>query len=546
MNITCYGGVNEIGGNKILVEEDETRIFLDFGTSMGYESDFFSEFLQPRTATGLRDRLEIGALPRISGIYRKDLLIPYGVEQLNSSLYHRVLTESSEYYNLEEITSFEEYQEKRGRSFVDGVFLSHAHLDHSGAIGFLHNSISLYCTPVTKILVEAIDKVTMFQSKAIESKTNQIGFTGGTSTFPQSPKIIHEDLKRNVVSMDHGETVTIGNLTVTCIHQDHSVPGACSFVVESTKNRLLYTGDIRFHGSYPLSIDDYVEKVGKVDVMICEGTRIDSDRVLTESAIQQKIMEQMQNTKGVVFVDFSWKDTTRYETIRKAASDAGRIFVINARLAYLLQQLGMYPKEDEGVRVFLKRKYSCLYSPGDYSKYKHEYGLSCDWGEGIDDTHYQQALTAKDIKQHPERYCMMLSYFDLGQIFDIANNNGKIPDSFFIKAVCAPFSDEMELDEERLINWLDMFAINYDIGEPKIPEHCTNHTCEKIRDQLDRAHVSGHASRPELTDLIKKIRPKTLIPVHTQHPEVFKEVVDSIDADVEVVLPVNGVSYQIK
>jgi mRNA degradation ribonuclease J1/J2 len=26
-----YGGVNEIGGNKILLEDKDTRVFLDFG-----------------------------------------------------------------------------------------------------------------------------------------------------------------------------------------------------------------------------------------------------------------------------------------------------------------------------------------------------------------------------------------------------------------------------------------------------------------------------------------------------------------------------------
>jgi hypothetical protein len=28
--LTFYGGVNEIGGNKILLEDEETKIFLDF------------------------------------------------------------------------------------------------------------------------------------------------------------------------------------------------------------------------------------------------------------------------------------------------------------------------------------------------------------------------------------------------------------------------------------------------------------------------------------------------------------------------------------
>ena len=32
-SLTFYGGVSEIGGNKILLEDGDTRLFLDFGMS---------------------------------------------------------------------------------------------------------------------------------------------------------------------------------------------------------------------------------------------------------------------------------------------------------------------------------------------------------------------------------------------------------------------------------------------------------------------------------------------------------------------------------
>lgn len=31
VTITCYGGVGEIGGNKILITDKDTKVFLDFG-----------------------------------------------------------------------------------------------------------------------------------------------------------------------------------------------------------------------------------------------------------------------------------------------------------------------------------------------------------------------------------------------------------------------------------------------------------------------------------------------------------------------------------
>ena len=52
-SLTFYGGVNEIGGNKILLEDKDTRIFLDFGMSFSRKEKYFEQFLSPRTANGI-------------------------------------------------------------------------------------------------------------------------------------------------------------------------------------------------------------------------------------------------------------------------------------------------------------------------------------------------------------------------------------------------------------------------------------------------------------------------------------------------------------
>lgn len=44
-----YGGVNEIGGNKILLQTDNGNVLLDFGRRMGEYSKYFSEFLVARS-----------------------------------------------------------------------------------------------------------------------------------------------------------------------------------------------------------------------------------------------------------------------------------------------------------------------------------------------------------------------------------------------------------------------------------------------------------------------------------------------------------------
>jgi ribonuclease J len=51
--LTFYGGINEIGGNKILVEDGGRRLFLDFGFPFKGNKLFYEEYLRPRGGTGV-------------------------------------------------------------------------------------------------------------------------------------------------------------------------------------------------------------------------------------------------------------------------------------------------------------------------------------------------------------------------------------------------------------------------------------------------------------------------------------------------------------
>ncbi len=98
-SLTFYGGVNEIGGNKILLEDKDTKIFLDFGKSFSRRAKYFEEYINPRTSNGIVDFLMMGLVPDIRGVYRDDLMKMAG--------------------------------RKTQEPDVDAVLLSHAHADHA-------------------------------------------------------------------------------------------------------------------------------------------------------------------------------------------------------------------------------------------------------------------------------------------------------------------------------------------------------------------------------------------------------------------------------
>jgi len=88
---------------------------------MGYSSEFFAEFLGVRSNTELKDKLTIGVLPVIQGLYRKDLICPNGVEDLSNDTYGRIISSGSELLKVPGLVTYEDYSQKHGQDYLDGI-----------------------------------------------------------------------------------------------------------------------------------------------------------------------------------------------------------------------------------------------------------------------------------------------------------------------------------------------------------------------------------------------------------------------------------------
>jgi ribonuclease J len=500
MKFSCYGGVGDIGGNKILVKMGKASIFLDFGLSYSEEGLFFEEFLQPRSGCKIHDLLKLGMLPKINGIYRQDALCPKDFENYN--------VRAKDFWKTN-IQSFEEAQ-KKGAWHPDALFISHAHLDHCGYAPYL-GAFPFLCSQTTQKLMQAIAEIGNLQSldKQLTATKDRKMAQLKTGFFPGEPKVGYakQEINREFCNLEHKEPQTIKNeLTVTAFEVDHSIPGSMSCLLESKGVQVLYTGDIRFHGKSGYNLGD--ELNGLVpDVMFCEGTRIDKTEPDNEKQVESDLAEIFSESEGLVMVGFTWKDIDRYETVRDAAIKSGKTPVFDPRLAYLLARLGR-SVYDEGATVFLERCGSMLYSPGDYSNYKHKVGdmALSEWSNNrdnktVDTKHLEKGVDALELNKNPSSYVLHMDYFRFKNILDFNLPEGSV----FVRAQCEPFNPRMELSQKRMIRWLEHFNIN-----------------AKNDYKPYQIHASGHASGPEIQDMINKIKPKLLVPVHTKNPKRFK------------------------
>lgn len=513
MKFGCYGGVCDIGGNKILVKMGKASIFLDFGLSYSEEGQFFEEFLQPRSGCKIHDLLKLGMLPKIDGVYRQDALCPKDFESYN--------VRAKDFWRVE-VQSFEDAQ-KKGSWHPDALFISHAHLDHCGYAPYL-GAFPFYCSETTQKLMDAIAEIGNLQSldKQLTSTKDRKMAQLKTGYFPGESKVGYakEEINREICNLEHKKPQTIKNeLSVTGFDVDHSIPGSMSCLIESKDVQVLYTGDIRFHGKSGYNLGDELEGLAP-DVMFCEGTRIDKTTPDNEKQVESDLADIFSESEGLVMVGFTWKDIDRYETVKDAALKSGRIPVFDPRLAYLLARLDK-SAYDEGASVFLERCGSMLYSPGDYSNYKHKVGdmALSEWSNkrdnrNVDIKHLEKGVDAIELSRNPSNYVLHLDYFRFKNILDFNLPEGSV----FVRAQCEPFNSRMELSQERMIRWLKQFNIN------------TKNGCKPYQ-----IHASGHASGPEIQEMINKIKPKLLVPVHTIHPELFKNPAG------EVHIPVKGI-----
>ncbi|MEM2878667.1 MAG: MBL fold metallo-hydrolase [Candidatus Hadarchaeales archaeon] len=432
-SITFYGGVNEIGGNKILLEDRDTRVWFDFGASFNLDQDYFAGWLQPRSSAGLKDYFEFDLVPKIPGLYSEKML---------------------KFTDL-----------KYRKPEFDAVFISHPHFDHMQHIEFIDGSIPVYISRIGKAVVEAWQ----------ESSSGRVNF-GDHDYRPFEP----------------GNKIRVGSLEVLPMAVDHSVPGACGFIAYTSEGPVVYTGDFRKHGPRAEQTLRFLEKVAeeKPAAMICEGTRVapreERRYVGSEKEVASESERILKDARGPVVVTFYGRDVDRMKTFAEVARRCGREFVVSTRVARLLTELSKegleVPRRNRDFTVYIRRLRSGEFSEKDYYCWERDF---------LDD-----AVNFDYVHKHQNEILLNLDFTHFAELIDIQPDKG----GNFIHSMSEPLSDE-DMEADVMQNWLEHFGLNF-----------------------HQVHSSGHCTGKEIDQVLKKIEPALLFPVHTEHPEMFRRM----------------------
>jgi len=458
IKLTFYGGVEEIGGNKILLEDNETKIFLDFGMSFNKRRLYFEEFLTPRTANGLGDFLEMKLIPDVVNIYREDLLEHLGRKSEDPD--------------------------------VQGIVLSHAHADHANYISFLHQDIPIYCGETCKYILEAVDEQSQ---RSIE---NEVLSFKKRPLFRSDYRI--SPIERKFKMFRTGDKFHIDSLEIEPIHTDHSVPGAYGFIIYTSEGAVVYTGDLRMHGLHANMTKDFMNaaKESKPIAMITEGTRINIEKTdESEQNVYKDSKKEISNSKHLSIVDFNFKDVDRFTTFYRMSKDLGKKLVISFKHACFLEKYHKDKKirapdsRDENILILKPRRMTGTYADEDYTDGYIKKRLN-----------YPNIITAEKIKKNPSEYMVVLNFWYFNTLIDLKPHGGT-----YIHSLSEPFNEEMEVSYERMHNWLKHFNLRF------VQSHCSGHICgpdlkELIKYINPRELYPVHTERP---DLFRKLDMKT-------------------------------------
>ncbi len=191
---------------------------------------------------------------------------------------------------------------------VKGLFLTHAHEDHIGAIPHLWAEIGapIYARP--------------FTAELVRRKLEEAG---------QSPKSVRQ--------IGAGEPVSAGGFEVTFLPITHSIPEASMLAIRTRHGTVVHSGDFKLDPDPQLG-DPYdlapYERLGKEGVLAlaCDSTNVFlAGNAGSEAEITPNLRRLIKQAPGAVAATSFASNVARLRTLASAASDVGRSIVVVGR-----------------------------------------------------------------------------------------------------------------------------------------------------------------------------------------------------------------------
>ncbi|MEM3408517.1 MAG: MBL fold metallo-hydrolase [Candidatus Micrarchaeia archaeon] len=355
---------------------------------------------------------------------------------------------------------------------VKAVLVSHAHIDHIGGVPYLAKHIPIIASKDTLKLAQYYQDV----ASGEYLQWNKREFVERDDGVYISRSSAKKELEQRLYITE--EKGWIDDVLYYMMPVSHSVPGSVGYYIETPYTSLFYTGDFNLHTT-PRDIDSFRDiSTVRPKYLIIEGTNITTEKRGNEDDLFPAFEKLLRSSNGIVFFDFTSKNINRFKIFKQAVDLVGKNLVITAEMAYLLQLLEENIWTQNNVYILSEKKVT-----------------SPSWFKKIDGNF----ITYKEINKNTKDFVISANFYDVNNLLDIDLTNG-----IYIYSRSEPFDELSEISFDRVMNWATELNLQIASG-PDL-------------------HVSGHAYRNEIIDVVDIVNPQYIIPVHTNTPETFKEI----------------------
>lgn len=339
------------------------------------------------------------------------------------------------------------------KSKYNAVFITHSHIDHIGLVSKINEDIPIYV-----------------EESSLKIYNITCDFCG------------EEKLTRKINTFKIYDTIQINDMKVTPYRVDHSSYNSCMFVIECEDKKILHTGDFRLHGRKKDETLNNLKRIGKVDLLITEGTSL-SRNILeyeTEEKLEKEALEYMKKYDQV-FIMHSSTNIDRTISFIKSSLKAGKNYILDL-FTYSLNKV-----VNTNIKVDYKRIF--VWIPLRYS-YK-------------DDTFKNKYMVFDNSSFFGKKYAMNVKVSMLDDIKKL-KEKGLITNACLIYSMWSGYVE----NEEKLRNFIDEI--------------------ENIGIELKKLHTSGHADINSMIKLNEIVNPDKTIIIHTENREKGKKIFNGI------------------
>jgi len=348
---------------------------------------------------------------------------------------------------------------------IDGVLLSHPHLDHYGLAGEIPTEIPVYCGKASWDLMKATAR-----------------FSPNNYSLP------------TVEHFEAWEKFQRGDFTITPYLMDHSAFDSYGFLISTAGKNIFYSGDFRGHGRKSKLLARLPHSLPEIDALLMEGTLVgnrSNEIQASESDLEDKFVKIIEQTQGIILVTTSSQNIDRLVTIFKAAKRCNRMFVIDFYTAEILDILKQYAKLPNATWPKIRVCY-----PQFLARQFEKNGM-----ENILSRHRSNGIKWTRINEKKKKIVMLVRP---GFMADIKRFIG-LNNAVWIYSMWPGY-----FERSNSLKKLKLFLLEQGV-------------------RYEYLHTSGHARLNDLKDFVNKLSPKKVIPIHSFHPEQYQDFFENVE-----------------